>query len=501
MSKQSGEREDSSEIFRALFGNFSGDGSSSLFTNNPYKRKPDDQKPVPPETASLVAVSSGDDRKPKRAKLVVEGADVDGVGQDEEKKKKKKKRKRADDEGKSGLEANVESAVVEAGMEELKIGEGESSKKRRKKETESEKGKKRKRKEIEEEYERAKYGARVEKVGSEETIVKVGQKRKLESSEAMVVKTDDFDDEPKLRRTVFVGNLPLKMKKKSLVKEFSRFGEVESVRIRSVPILDSKLPRKSAIFKGQINDAMASVHAYIVFKDEESATSALSYNMAKIGENHIRVDRACPPRKKVKGENPSLYDHKRTIFVGNLPFDVKDEELYQLFCHLIQAESSIEAIRVIRDPHTSLGKGIAYVLFKSRDAANMVMKKKNECKLRDRVLRVCHSRPDSTPKKRENPEPVADSSYKKNKTMYSKKPLDEGQKPKAKAAAPSYQGLRASKVERSARKSGSSGFKHDLNLLNGEVGKEPKVRKSKRPAVAARKANSRKGFLPKRPKA
>ena len=29
-----------------------------------------------------------------------------------------------------------------------------------------------------------------------------------------------------------------------------------------------------------------------------------------------------PPRKKLQGEGP-LYDRKRTVFVGNLPFDVK----------------------------------------------------------------------------------------------------------------------------------------------------------------------------------
>jgi len=38
------------------------------------------------------------------------------------------------------------------------------------------------------------------------------------------------------------------------------------------------------------------------------------------------------PYKKLKGESVPLYDNKRTVFVGNLPFDVKDEELYQLFC-------------------------------------------------------------------------------------------------------------------------------------------------------------------------
>lgn len=43
----------------------------------------------------------------------------------------------------------------------------------------------------------------------------------------------------------------------------------------------------------------------------------------QVDGNHIRVDRACPPRKKLKGESAGLYDNKRTVFVGNLPFDVK----------------------------------------------------------------------------------------------------------------------------------------------------------------------------------
>lgn len=43
----------------------------------------------------------------------------------------------------------------------------------------------------------------------------------------------------------------------------------------------------------------------------------------QVGGNHIRVDRACPPRKKLKGDDVPLYDCKRTVFVGNLPFDVK----------------------------------------------------------------------------------------------------------------------------------------------------------------------------------
>lgn len=69
--------------------------------------------------------------------------------------------------------------------------------------------------------------------------VEVGRKRKAEvKDKEIVVRREEFDDESKLARTVFIGNLPLKTKKKILLKEFEGFGEIESLRIRSVPIVD-----------------------------------------------------------------------------------------------------------------------------------------------------------------------------------------------------------------------------------------------------------------------
>ncbi|XP_076957896.1 nucleolar protein 12-like [Bidens hawaiensis] len=222
------------------------------------------------------------------------------------------------------------------------------------------KKKKRKKAEIEAEYEERKYGGVDLELNKDEGMkVKIGEKKD-------VVPKEGFDDDEKLSRTVFIGNLPLKVRKKALMKEFNQFGEIESVRIRSIPLLDDKTPRKGAVIKKQINDAVDRVNAYIVFKTEDSAQASLSHNMAVVGGNHIHVDRACPPRKKLKGENAPLYDSKRTVFIGNLPFDVKDEELYQLFTGFNNLKDCIEAIRVVRDPGTSMGKGIAYVLFTTR---------------------------------------------------------------------------------------------------------------------------------------
>ncbi|THG14989.1 hypothetical protein TEA_002757 [Camellia sinensis var. sinensis] len=350
--------------------------------------------------------------------------------------------------------------------------------------TEKKKKKKRKKDELEVEYEAQRYGV----VASNDEDGEGGlggkvvgeKKKKIDDPVDLMVPKEGFDDEAKLLRTVFVGNLPLKVKKKALFKEFSRFGEVESVRIRSVPLLDTKKPRKGAIIQKKINDVVDSVHAYIVFKTEQAAQASLAHNMAVVGENHIRVDRACPPRKKLKGENAPLYDNKRTVFVGNLPFDVKDEEIYQFFSGIKDLESSIEAIRVVRDPGSSAGKGIAYILFKTRGAANLLVKKRS-LKLRDRELRLSHARSNITPSKRSNPSSTERDDFPAKKKAVEFKTPDSS----------SYQGVRASK----------SGVQKKVSKViapqkfKSRTQKVEKLKEwtGKRPAVAARKANALKG--------
>ncbi|XP_015939269.2 uncharacterized protein LOC107464817 [Arachis duranensis] len=118
--------------------------------------------------------------------------------------------------------------------------------------------KKMKRGELDKEWEERKYGVVVdeEKEASLLENGKVRNKRKLLHNPAdIMVSKEGFDDEEKLLRTIFVRNLPLKVKKKTLLKEFKKFSEVESVRIRSVPIQDTQKPKKGAILAKKINDA------------------------------------------------------------------------------------------------------------------------------------------------------------------------------------------------------------------------------------------------------
>lgn len=523
------ETSNSSDIFNTLFGTTSTDSNiASLFSDqNPFRRKPNDNNPTATQDPKVdvlegsvenqtdgVSVSSDSGeaefkkRKKKDKNVILNSGSVveeggkskrvdfskveesnDGVLDSERKKKGKKVILGLESVGEHGNEDKgsdpkrvdeSNDGVLDTGrMEDLDL---ELKNKKKKK--------KRKRDEIEAEYEAKRYGVvAMEEMEKGIGEMVVGEKRKkMDNPEDMMVSNEGFDDESKLLRTIFVGNLPLKIKKKVLMKEFGSFGEVESVRIRSVPVADSATPRKAAIIKNKLNDNADSVNAYIVFKSEESAQASLAHNMAMVGGRHIRVDRACPPRKKMKGDNSALYDNKRTVFVGNLPFDVKDEEIYQLFSGMKEFESSIEAVRVIRDPNTLLGKGIAYVLFKTREAANVVSRKRN-LKLRDRELRVSHSKANSTPSKRKSlsTEDRFRSPAKKF-AIDSATPGSSSYKAKTKSDL-SYQGVRASKS--GVQKKTQSRMSNRGKLKpKAQTSQKPNERIGKRPSVAARKAKA-----------
>lgn len=213
------------DIFKTLFGDAATpDASAAIFSDdNPFRRKNHEPGSAFAAAPSLETVANanhgGANGEVKKRKKKA----TDSVAEEEEaplesKKKSKKENPNLESEKEKDIVSNL---VLGLGSNDPNLGK-----------------KKRKRDELEREYEAKKYGV---KENQEEGDVgkKVGEKRKTVDNPAdMLVSEEGFDDESKLLRTVFVGNLPLNVKKKVLIREFSKFGEVESVRIRSVPIED-----------------------------------------------------------------------------------------------------------------------------------------------------------------------------------------------------------------------------------------------------------------------
>ncbi|KAG2221859.1 hypothetical protein INT45_003573 [Circinella minor] len=183
------------------------------------------------------------------------------------------------------------------------------------------------------------------------------------------------EDKKKNERSIFVGNVPVECMEKTGLKEFKQkfteFGIIESVRFRSVAFAE-QTSRKAAFIKKKLHDKRSVANAYIVYQDKESVEKALQMNGQVFKDKHLRVDSAI---------NPKSHDRKRSVFVGSLPFDAEEEELWEFFKDC----GEIESVRIVRDKTTNIGKGIAYVQFKRRNIVDMALA------LDDKKFRVKHT--------------------------------------------------------------------------------------------------------------
>ncbi|EMG50848.1 Nucleolar protein 12 [Candida maltosa Xu316] len=194
------------------------------------------------------------------------------------------------------------------------------------------------------------------------------EKASEETKKAKAATTIDLKEAEleKAERTIFVGNVPSeiitsKPMEKSFKKLFKHYGKIESIRYRSISF-DENLPRKVAFAKKNLHKSRDSVNAYIVFKDKQASKAAKELNATVFEDHHLRVDHVAHPAPK---------DNKRTIFVGNLDFEEREETLWKYFNSKL--DNDVESVRVIRDSKTNMGKGFALVQFKDTLSVNKAL--------------------------------------------------------------------------------------------------------------------------------
>lgn len=183
-------------------------------------------------------------------------------------------------------------------------------------------------------------------------------------------------------RTIFVGNLPNTLDQRGIEKLFKTFGPVESARIRSVVPEKEKLAPKVALITKRLHPKVDSFNAYVVFKEnpnDDCVKKALSMNGKVIDGHHIRVDRAQRPKAKKE----TLTSRKKSIFVGNLRFDIRDDELINHFSKI----GSVNYVRIVRDSSTGLGKGFGFVVFDERASVKKALEL-NGTQFKGRELRI-----------------------------------------------------------------------------------------------------------------
>ncbi|NXJ78098.1 RBM34 protein, partial [Trogon melanurus] len=250
---------------------------------------------------------------------------------------------------------------------------------------------------------------------------------KRQKDEKVVDKTVD-------RRTVFVGNLPVNCTVQALKSLFKEYGQIKSIRFRSLVPAEENLSKKLAAIKRKVHPNAKFINAYVVFKEECDAIKALNKNGTEIASGfHIRVDIAA---------KAGLHDNKRSVFLGNLSYDISDDAVREHFLVC----GGIVAVRIVRDKKTGLGKGFGYILFENTDAVHLALKL-NESVLLGRRIRVkrCGEKwraPEKRPHQSRAPKGRADTTLKSKKSSSASfvgemaNPSKKGTKPKGLKTVP-----------------------------------------------------------------
>ena len=117
--------------------------------------------------------------------------------------------------------------------------------------------------------------------------------------------------------------------------------------------------------------------------------TALSLNQSLFMDKHIRVDKV---RANQGEDTKNEDDFTSTVFVGNLPFVVSEEEVRSHFSKF----GTILNVRLVREPKTFLGKGIGFVMFSNEKELRAAIT--GAVKFKGRELRLKKA---TDPKKRE----------------------------------------------------------------------------------------------------
>ncbi len=79
------------------------------------------------------------------------------------------------------------------------------------------------------------------------------------------------------------------------------------------------------------------------------------------------------------------------IYIGNLSYEVTEEDLKQAF----EGFGQVETVKVIKDNYTGRSKGFGFVEMSAKDEAQSAINELNDTELKGRTIKVNEARPRS----------------------------------------------------------------------------------------------------------
>lgn len=180
--------------------------------------------------------------------------------------------------------------------------------------------------------------------------------------------------------TVYVGNLFFDVREDDIRREFEKIGPIEQVKL----IMDNR-----GLSKG---------FAYVTFNSIDSAQAAVStLNSQQFEGRRLTVafaNQRTPPSSRSTGTNRfAKSEPSRTLFIGNMAFDISDRELNNIFREI----RNVTDVRVAIDRRTGQPRGFAHADFTDIESAKAAMVELSGKEVHGRELRVDFSQMPSRP--------------------------------------------------------------------------------------------------------
>ena len=106
----------------------------------------------------------------------------------------------------------------------------------------------------------------------------------------------------------------------------------------------SKKPERAKIITSEFGVFKDNKNGYVLFASGDAAQKALTLNQSQFQDKHIRVDSLLHTNSKGQAAERGD-DFKTTLFVGNLPYVVSEEEVRQHFAQF----GKILNVRLVRE--------------------------------------------------------------------------------------------------------------------------------------------------------
>ncbi|KAF1911604.1 hypothetical protein BDU57DRAFT_95061 [Ampelomyces quisqualis] len=179
------------------------------------------------------------------------------------------------------------------------------------------------------------------------------------------------------RPQLYIGNLYYEITADQLKKVFSRFGTVVSVKI----VYD--------------NRGLSRGFGYVEFEKVEDAQAAVKDLDTQVFEGRnlvVQFNRAKPSRDGGPGSTFGSNEPSKTLFIGNMSFEMSDKDLNDLFRNI----RNVMDVRVAIDRRTGQPRGFAHADFTDVASATKAKEILGDKIIYGRQLRIDYSKSSTT---------------------------------------------------------------------------------------------------------